>query len=303
MKRKWFRALLRRRFIVIVLLLVQIAFFICSLFLGSQISETIRIVLKIISFVAILNVISKKDKGAYKTMWVLLILLFPVFGGLLYLIVNLQSSTKKFNEKVAVTEAKAKKCYAENSLISAVKEIPQASTQINYLQNFAGFPVFNKSSAEFLPSGERKLESLVNELEKAEKYIFLEYFIIEEGIMWNSVLDVLKRKVAEGVKVRIIYDDIGCFFLLPKDYCRQLEKYGIECTVFNPFCPMLTMVQNNRDHRKIAVIDGKTAFTGGINLADEYINAVEKHGHWSDSAIMVKGEAAWSFTLMFLQMW
>ena len=303
MKRKWFRALLRRRFIVIVLLLVQIAFFIYSLFLGSQISETIRIVLKVISFVAILNVISKKDKGAYKTMWVLLILIFPVFGGLLYLIVNLQSSTKKFNEKVAVTEAKAKKCYSENSLISAVKEIPQASTQINYLQNFAGFPVFDKSSAEFLPSGERKLESLVNELEKAEKYIFLEYFIIEEGIMWNSVLDVLKRKVAEGVKVRIIYDDIGCFFLLPKDYCRQLEKYGIECTVFNPFRPMLTVVQNNRDHRKIAVIDGKTAFTGGINLADEYINAVEKHGHWSDSAIMVKGEAAWSFTLMFLQMW
>lgn len=121
--------------------------------------------------------------------------------------------------------------------------------------------------------------------------------------MWNSILDILKRKAAAGVKVRLLYDDLGCFFLLPTDYPKQLHTYGIECRVFNPFRPFLTVKQNNRDHRKIASIDGKVAFTGGINLADEYINAYEKHGHWKDASVMVAGKAAWSFTLMFLQMW
>ena len=117
--------------------------------------------------------------------------------------------------------------------------------------------------------------------------------------MWNSILEVLKRKTTQGVTVRLIYDDMGCFLTLPKDYAKQLKKHGIQCAVFNPFRPVLTVKQNNRDHRKIAVIDGKVAFTGGINLADEYINAIEKHGHWKDAAIMLKGKAAWSFTLIF----
>ena len=121
--------------------------------------------------------------------------------------------------------------------------------------------------------------------------------------MWNAVLDILKEKVKQGVKVRLMYDDVGSFFLLPKDYPKQMKKLGIDCVIFNPFRPVLTSVQNNRDHRKITVIDGKVAFTGGINLADEYINAIDKHGHWKDAAVMVEGKAAWSFTLMFLHMW
>ena len=129
------------------------------------------------------------------------------------------------------------------------------------------------------------------------------YFIIQEGAMWNDILKILIKKAQSGVLVRIIYDDMGCFLLLPKNYPEQLKKYGIECIVFNPFKPFLTVKQNNRDHRKIAVIDGKTAFTGGINLADEYINAIEKFGHWKDCAVMIQGDATWSFTVMFLQMW
>lgn len=121
--------------------------------------------------------------------------------------------------------------------------------------------------------------------------------------MWNNILEILKQKAAQGVLVRLIYDDMGCFLTLPKDYPAQLRKCGIQCVVFNPFRPLLSAKQNNRDHRKIAVIDGKVAFTGGINLADEYINAIEKHGHWKDAAIMLEGRAAWSFTLIFLQMW
>ena len=141
------------------------------------------------------------------------------------------------------------------------------------------------------------------EMKKAQSYIFLEYFIVEEGIVWNSILDILKEKAAQGVEVRLIYDDIGCFLTLPKNYAKHLAEYGIKCMTFNPFRPVLSVMQNNRDHRKITSIDGKVAFTGGINLADEYANIIEKHGYWKDSAIMVEGKAAWSLTLMFLEMW
>lgn len=147
------------------------------------------------------------------------------------------------------------------------------------------------------------MEPFLAELKKAQKYIFIEYFIIEEGVLWNSILDILKEKAQQGVEVRIIYDDIGCFLTLPKNYGQQLRQYGIKCVTFNPFRPILSAMQNNRDHRKTASIDGKVAFTGGLNLADEYINRVKKYGYWKDSAIMVEGKAAWSLTLMFLEMW
>jgi cardiolipin synthase len=154
-----------------------------------------------------------------------------------------------------------------------------------------------------LSPGEVKFERLVEVLKKAEKYIFLEYFSISDGSFWSAVLEILKEKAANGVDVRIIYDDVGCFLLLPRNYPGKLADMGIKCVIFNPFRPIITAKQNNRDHRKIAVVDGKFAITGGINLSDEYINACKKYGHWKDAAVLVEGEAAWSFTLMFLQMW
>ena len=175
--------------------------------------------------------------------------------------------------------------------------------QIRYLQNYAGYPVYSQTRTTYLCPGERFHEELLMQLEKAEHYIFLEFFIIQDGVFWNSIYEILKRKASQGVKVRIIYDDLGCFFILPTDFVKQMEDSGIECAIFNPFRPLLTVKQNNRDHRKIVVIDGKIAFTGGINIADEYINTFEKHGHWKDSGILVEGKAAWSFTLMFLEMW
>ena len=143
----------------------------------------------------------------------------------------------------------------------------------------------------------------VEELKKAKKYIFMEYFIIQEGKMWNTILDILKEKAAQGVDVRVIYDDMGCIMTLPNGYNKKLESYGIKCSVFNPFVPILSSKFNTRDHRKICVIDGNVGFTGGINLADEYINAYEKHGHWKDTSVMLKGEGVFALTAMFLSMW
>jgi cardiolipin synthase len=148
-----------------------------------------------------------------------------------------------------------------------------------------------------------KFECLLEELKKAERYIFLEYFIIEQGTMWSAILDILIEKAQQGVDVRVIYDDVGCLLKLPYGYDRHLESLGIKCRVFNPFRPVLSVRLNNRDHRKIAVIDGHTAITGGINLADEYINEVARFGHWKDTSILIQGEAVWNLVVMFLTLW
>lgn len=305
MRQRWLRKLFHRRVLTIVLLLLQAWFIISLVINGSQFSQRISLLLTVISIAAVLYIVSKKDKGAYKTAWAVLILSFPLFGGLMYLLFNFQSSTRRFTKDIFAVQRKAAPLYSMpgNNSADAMEQMPSHISQIRYLQDFAGFPIYADTNAKYLTPGERKLKVLLAELEKAEKYIFLEYFIVQEGVMWNNVLEVLKRKAEQGVLVRLIYDDMGCFLTLPKDYPAQLKKHGIQCTVFNPFLPLLSATQNNRDHRKIAVIDGKVAFTGGINLADEYINAVEKYGHWKDASIMLEGKAAWSFTLIFLQMW
>lgn len=305
MRNKWFRSLLRSRFFIILLLLLQMAFIIYVLKSSSQISTMISSVMTFISFCASVYIISKKDKGAYKLTWVFMILLFPVFGGLFYIMFNFQLTYKRYSKRAEKCERKARNLYNKTGgdYCEAVDKIPEYIPQVDYLQNYGGFPIYTNTQTKYLSPGEVKFEYLVEELKKAEKYIFLEYFIVQEGKMWNTILEILKEKAKKGVLVRLIYDDMGCFFLLPKNYRKKLQEYGIECVVFNPFRPFLSTVQNNRDHRKIAVIDGKVAFTGGINLADEYINAYEKHGHWKDASVMLEGKAAWSFTLMFLQMW
>jgi cardiolipin synthase len=305
MNRRWFRALFRRRVIIILLLLIQVAFLVHLVSSGSQTFRLVNRSLTILSLLAVLYIISKKDKGAYKTTWVFLIMALPLFGGLLYMLFSFQNSTRRFAKNIHSAEEKAAPlfrlpgdCYAE-----AKEQLGCLFPQTRYLQDYMGFPVYSHSSTKYLSPGEKMYEVLLSELEKAENYIFLEFFIVQEGVMWDSILAILKEKAHQGVKVRLIYDDMGCFFLLPNDYPNRLAKDGIECAMFNPFRPFLTAKQNNRDHRKIISIDGKVAFTGGINLADEYINAIEKHGHWKDSGIMIQGKAAWSFTLMFLEMW
>ena len=164
-------------------------------------------------------------------------------------------------------------------------------------------PVYQNTEVTYFPLGQDKWERLLAELEQAKKFIFLEYFIIDEGVMWGRILEILARKAKEGVDVRVMYDGTCEFSTLPHDYPRRLAGLGIKCKAFAPVVPLVSTHYNYRDHRKILVIDGHTAFNGGVNLADEYINRIEKYGHWKDTAVMLKGEAARSFTLMFLQMW
>ncbi len=302
--KKWFRDLFKRRMFVAFLILVQFLLIIYFIISGSN-SLLINVLLKLISILVALHIVAKKDKSAYKLTWVFLILLFPVFGGLFYLLFKFQSSTRAFSKKIDVIDEQSKELFLlpKDNYEKVSKDHKDFAPLISYLQNFANFPIYEHTKTTFLSSGEKMFEELLKELAQAEKYIFLEYFIIQEGLMWNSILEILKEKVRQGIEVRIIYDDMGCFLLLPNNYNKRLESYGIKCVVFNKFRPFLASIQNNRDHRKIAIIDGKVAFTGGINLSDEYINVYERFGHWKDAGIMIKGEAAWSFTMMFLQQW
>lgn len=305
MRKNWFGVLVKRRIQVALLLIFQFGFVCWALYSGSVNSRILSVVLQLVSFAVALHVTSKHDKGAYKLVWIFTILLVPLFGGLLYMVCHLQSSVRRFQKdnEMIVRRTRAQFLLCGDRLPTFGECHAQSAVSVSYLQRCAGFPIYTNTSTQYYPSGEAFFPALLQALETAQDYIFLEYFIVQEGTMWDSILDILKQKAAQGVKVRVMYDDIGCLFTLPRDYKKQLESFGIECAVFNPFRPILTAVQNNRDHRKIAVIDGKIAFTGGVNLADEYINGYVKHGHWKDSAVCLEGEAAWSFTLIFLQMW
>ena len=302
---KWLWKLFRRRMLIAVLIIAQAAFFIYLVASGSMVSQQLSRILTVVSVLVVLYIVSKRDKGAYKTLWVFLILCFPILGGLLYLIVTCQSATRVMRRDIQKAQEKTRQLYSMpgDDYEEAEKRTGSHFPQVRYLQNYVGYSVYANTRTTYLCPGEQFHKALLTQLEKAEHYIFLEFFIVQEGVFWDSILEILKRKASQGVKVRLIYDDLGCFFMLPTDFVKQMEHSGIECAIFNPFRPLLTVKQNNRDHRKIVVIDGKVAFTGGINLADEYINAKEKYGHWKDSAIMLEGKSAWSFTLMFLEMW
>ncbi len=263
---------------------------------------TISVVLSIIIVVLIVN--SKRNPG-YKIAWIILVLLFPIFGGLFFLLFGGNKLSRRIRRTMNIVDQRTRESLPKNdALIEILKQQNKdAAAQSTYIQNYAYSPPYVNTVSTYLASGEDKFQHLLEELKKAEYYIFLEYYIIAPGVMWDSVLEILVQKVNEGVDVRVIYDDFGSITTLPYRYDKQLENLGIKACIFNPMKPILSIRMNNRDHRKIAVIDGHTGFTGGVNLADEYINLHERFGHWKDSAIMLKGEAVWSLTVMFLSMW
>jgi cardiolipin synthase len=257
-----------------------------------------------LSIAALIWIINSNSNPAYKIGWIIPILLFPIFGGLFYVFFGRKKLSKRKKDRMQAIQNKTKNALLRDHFIEYdALECGTAKNQSKYINDYAYYPPYKDTYTEYLSIGEVKFERLKEELNKAQHYIFLEYFIIEEGVMWNSILDILVEKVKAGVDVRVIYDDVGCLLTLPSKYYKKLNNLGIKCCVFNPLIPVLTPRLNNRDHRKITIIDGHTGFTGGINLADEYINEFQRFGHWKDSAIMIKGQAVWNLTVMFLSMW
>jgi cardiolipin synthase len=304
-KKGIFRVIFSRTAILVLLIIVQIFL----LFLGFKLLEKYVVFLYggsvFLSAILVIHIINKDENSAFKLAWIILILVFPVFGALLYLFVELQFGTKLLNARLNKLTVETKEFTEQKPWVMEhlEKENEQIAHLSKYVHKYAQAPIYQNTFIKYFSLGEEMFEELKIQLEKAQSFIFMEFFIVEEGYMWNIILDILKRKVREGVEVRFMYDGMCSMVLLPYNYPKKLEKYGIKSKMFSPIKPALSTHQNNRDHRKIVVIDGHTAFTGGVNLADEYINRKVRFGHWKDTAIMLKGEAVESFTVMFLNMW
>lgn len=248
----------------------------------------------------VINIIASDDNPDYKVPWLLFVIILPIVGFMLYFIFYSRKLKSKYVKRLKALKDNAyhkndaelfEKMYSEN---------PLAASQAKMLCNIAETHLFTDTKQTYFSLGEEMHPQLLADLFKAEKFIYMEYFIIEEGKFWNSILDILKVKAAEGIDVKVVYDDVGCMKTLPGDYCKTLKSYGIEATPFSRLKGNADSEFNNRSHRKITVIDGKVGYTVGINLADEYINEVVKHGHWKDIGIRLEGEAVWELTKLFL---
>jgi cardiolipin synthase len=261
-----------------------------------------------LSVLVALWIITGDKNPTYKLAWVIPILLFPLFGGLMYLMVK-QSRLryglrKRLPTLYDLANNSLKLVTAEPSPAQVLQQTaPETYRESTYLTRVAMAPVYGNTHTHYFATGEAFLPAFINALDQAKNYIFLEYFIIQEGVFWNQILSVLEQKVLHGVEVRVLYDDAGCLTRLPRNYPNLLKAKGIQCSVFNPMTPLFNPMLNHRNHRKIAVIDGLVGFTGGINLADEYINQIQIHGYWKDCAIQLSGLAVMSLTRMFLVLW
>ena len=260
----------------------------------------------VLSIVVILFEINRDVSPSFKIIWIAIIAVVPFFGALLYLYVHFDVLSFGIKKRAHIFNEVTRQRISANSgaLGKLCESEPQEADIFNYLFKNANAPCYSNSGADYFEIGEKMYKRLLNDVKSAKKYIFLEYFIVNENDrMWQELHAVLKDKAKEGVDVRIIYDGMGSLTCTSSDFADDIRKNKIKCRIFSPVKPFLSTYHNNRDHRKIAVIDGECAYTGGINLADEYINRKCRFGHWKDSAVRISGDAVEGFVHMFLQMW
>lgn len=294
-----------RLFIIAVLIIFQIGIFLTLYGWMNEFFPYFTAVQTLFSIGMLLFLFNSETDYSAKLTWLAIIMLFPIPGTILLWYTQFDFGHRAIKERIAHLISITRNKLPQNNDVMNDPLLTASGTDdlCRYLNRSGCFPVYKSTEVTYFPSGEAKFEALLRELEKAEKFILMEYFIIDEGYMWGKILGILAEKAAQGVDVRVMYDGMCEISTLSFDYPERMKKLGIRCKAFSPIRPFISTHYNYRDHRKILVIDGKTAFSGGVNLADEYINRIERFGHWKDTAIMLKGEAVSSFTLMFLQMW
>lgn len=294
------------RFGVILLLFLLQVFILLGIFMKFRdIQIYISGATVLFTVVMVLYLLNSRLDPTAKITWLVIIMLMPVFGAFLLWFTKSEIGHRLIKARVNQIAQEAGDCIPQDPEIMdrLARENPGAAALVRYVGRSGCFPLCDNTAVTYYPVGEKKWEEMLQQLEKAKHFIFLEYFIVDEGLMWGKVLEILSRKAAEGVDVRVMYDGTCEFTTLSHSYPEKLKKLGIKCKMFSPLTPFVSTHYNYRDHRKILVIDGHTAFTGGVNLADEYINHKKKYGHWKDTAVMLKGPAVRNFTLMFLEMW
>lgn len=301
--------LYNRLVIILLLILAQLVGYVVLLYLfayHSAIGVTVQLTVGVMALVAVLHLINENDRPSMKLNWILLMLLAPIIGVPSYLMYGNGRPTKRMKQKLCLAQEENEKAFQEVCGGQVCVEVKNRNEAVNlYLQKHGNYPVYQSGEIDYYKSGEEAFPVILEELEKAEKFILLDYFIIAHGKFWNSILKILLEKAVQGVQVKIIYDDFGCMTTLPPRYEKYLEglNENIRCMTFNSIVPVFALRMNNRDHRKIMVIDGKVAFTGGINLADEYVAEKVRYGYWKDSVVRIQGDAVNSFTKMFFNFW
>ena len=301
--------LYNRFFIFLILVLLQIVGYIWllySLVYSSKIAVAVEGMVGLMALIAVIYLINRNDRPSMKLNWILLMLIVPIIGVPMYLLYGEGRPARKMKKKLSASE-KENAIAFQNAFGGVEQKEAQtrADTISRFLHRYAGYPVAYDGDVTYYDSGEKMFEGMKTELRKAEKFILLEYFILSHGKMWNEILKILLEKAEQGVQIRIIYDDFGCMTSLPPKYNEYLESLheNVKAMRFNKIVPLFAVRMNNRDHRKILVVDGKTAFTGGINIADEYIGEKQRFGHWKDTGVMVSGNAVASFIRMFFHFW
>ena len=294
-----------RACIVAVSVLLQLGWLLLIVFELNRYSAYISLITGIIASLAVLRLYSKDTNSAYKLPWIMLLMALPVMGLSLYLLTDAALSTKGIRRRMQTIRGKITGHLRQKAdvLASLEKTDLALANQFRYISNFEKSPVYTNTAVKYYSHGSLAFADLKRDLEKAERFIFMEYFIIQDGICFNELRDILVRKAKEGVDVRLMYDDIGSIGLVNWRYARQLNREGIRCQVFNPAIPVLNLFMNHRDHRKITVIDGKVGYTGGYNLSDEYFGLRFPYGLWKDTGIRLEGEAVKNLTATFLELW
>lgn len=296
---------MKRVLVIGLSILVQLVFYFAFLIGFVEHFVYINIALRILSLIIVIWIITYSKDIGNQILWIILVLVFPIFGSILYLTIGGNLHRSKTVRKILKSVEKSQSYLKQDKKILNEIEAKDMDVygQLSYISKIAKYPVYKANEVKYYPLGEDVYKVMIEELKKAEKFIFIEYFIIAKGKMWQGILDILEEKAKAGVDVRVIYDDVGSLSTVPKKYYKKLNEKGIKCICFNELQPIVAVLMNNRDHRKIMVIDGKVAFSGGINIADEYINEKERFGHWKDNGIMIRGEAVWNYTTTFLEIW
>ena len=299
------KLLFNRIIYVIVAVSLQISWFVVLVVRLAGYSIYIDLAISLGAILIVFLVINREMNPSYKLLWTFLILGLPVFGLVIYLLAGESRRHSIFGKKYSKSiELEAWELSEDAAVRESLEKLDtSANRQSLYIRNVAKAPLWQHTVVEYYRVGDDVFPVLVKELRRASRFIFMEYFIINEGVMWETILEILKEKARDGVDVRLIYDDFGCMTTLPIRYYEELNAVGIRCEVFNPFRLIANVLHNNRDHRKLCIIDGYVGFTGGVNLSDEYINQRQRFGYWKDTAIMLRGDAVWNMTEMFLQMW
>lgn len=298
-------SLFERVGVIMIAFIIQCVWFVITLNNIVEYSIYIQAILTVASIIMVLYLVNKDESPAYRMSWIIVITLFPLFGGILYLLMGNKRPTAWMRR--SVNKVQDAHIHEMTSVPSAqallVEKDKRLSALSHYINQYARMPVYTNTDAVYFKNGESVMPSLIEDLKNAKSSIFIEFFIVEPGVMFDAIFDVLKVKAKEGVDVRFIYDDFGSITRLPVHFDKELNELGIKALKFNPVKPIISMAYNTRDHRKFVIIDSEIGYTGGLNVADEYINEVERFGYWKDNMVRIQGPATWNLTNLFLNMW